>query len=138
MGNPQKAEHNASPTTDSTDPQALPSDWEELTYNDGRTFYANHATRSTSWQKPNAETGEDSSNIQEGLPPAWQALIDSEGKTYYANHGSNSTTFVRPEGLTGKLPAGWEVLCNPEGVAYFADHNTRTSTWRDSRDGVFE
>jgi hypothetical protein len=132
----QGSNHNANPTTDTTNPQVpLPFHWEELTDNDGRTFYANHATRSTSWQRPNADG--DNSNIQAGLPPAWQALVDGDGRTYYANHESKTTTCIRPEGLTGELPAGWELLCNPEGVAYFADHNTHFSTWRDPRDGIF-
>jgi len=137
MRDPQEANHNAGPGTDSTNPQApLPSHWEELTDSDGRTFYANHATRSTSWRRPNAETGGYDSNIQECLPPAWQAMVDGDGKTYYVNHESMTTTFVRPEGLVGELPAGWEMLCNPEGVAYFVDHDTYTSTWRDHRDNI--
>lgn len=137
-----EADHNPDSTTDTTNPQApLSPHWEEFTDSEGRTFYANHANRSTSWRRADAETredGSDGSNVQTGLPPAWQALVDSDGKTYYANHELRTTTFVRPEGLVGELPAGWELLCNTEGVAYFVDHNSHTTRWRDPRDDVFE
>jgi hypothetical protein len=107
----------------------LPPRWEQLATSDGRTFYANHASRSTAWRRPD-EAG---ANTHAGLPAAWQALVDSDGRTYYANHESRTTTFDRPEGLAGELPAGWEMLRTPEGVAYFADHNTHTATWDDPR-----
>lgn len=87
MPDPPEADHNANSTTDATNPQApLSSHWEELTDSDGRTFYANHATRSTSGRRPNVEIERDDSSIQKGLPPAWQALVDDDGKAYYANH----------------------------------------------------
>jgi E3 ubiquitin-protein ligase NEDD4 len=111
----------------------LSSRCEELTNSDGSTFYANHATRTTTWRRPEVETDEDDANMREGLPAAWQALVDSDGKTYYANHESRTTTFDRPEDITGELPAGWEMLRTPQGVAYFADHNTHTATWDDPR-----
>jgi E3 ubiquitin-protein ligase NEDD4 len=129
---------NASTTSNSQ--AALPPHWEELIDSDGRTYYANHATRTTSWRRPDSEaevTGrsEDSANAQASLnlPAAWQALVDSEGRTYFANHSTRTTTYDRPEGPTGELPQGWEMLRNTQGVAYFADHNTHTSTWEDPR-----
>ena len=134
-----EANHDPNLTTDATISQVpLSSHWEEFTDSDGRTFYANHATRSTSWRRADAEIEGDGSDIQAGLPPAWQEPIDSDGRTYYANHESRTTTFDRPEGLVGVLPAGWELLRNTEGLAYFADHNTHTTTWRNPNDGVFE
>lgn len=62
MRDPQETDRGASSTTDCTNPHMpLPSHWEELKDNDGGMFYANHATRSTSWQRPNAEIGGDGS-----------------------------------------------------------------------------
>jgi len=116
------------------DQAPLPPQWEQLTTSDGNTFYANHATRSTVWRRPEVEAGGDRVDTrQAGLPAAWQSLVDSDGRTYYANHESRTTTFDRPQGLAGELPVGWEMLRTPQGVAYFADHNTRTSTWDDPR-----
>ena len=125
----------------STNLQApLPPAWEELVTSDGRTYYANHVSRTTTYQRPGAQTGEDvggtrgPGNTQEELPPAWQQLVDSEGRTYYSDHNSRTTTFQRPEGgRTGELPVGWEIVRNEEGVAYFVDHNTRTTTFDDPR-----
>ena len=111
----------------------LPPQWEQLATSDGITFYANHATRSTAWRRPEVNADEDGANAQAGLPAAWQELADGDGRTYFANHESRTTTFDRPEGRTGELPAGWEMLRTPQGVAYFADHNTRTATWVDPR-----
>jgi E3 ubiquitin-protein ligase NEDD4 len=132
---PQEAYGNADPVRDSANPLApLSPHWEELVSSDGTTYYANHATRSTTWTRPGAEEeGVDGANIKASLPAGWQAMADSEGRTYYANHESRTTTFDRPEGPTGELPAGWEMLRTPQGVAYFADHNTHTATWHDPR-----
>jgi E3 ubiquitin-protein ligase NEDD4 len=130
----QEAHGNADPVRDSANPLTLLSpNWEELVSSDGTTYYANHATRSTTWTRPGAEEGGDGANIEASLPAGWQSMVDSEGRTYYANHESRTTTFDRPEGPTGELPAGWEVLRTPQGVAYFADHNTHTATWHDPR-----
>lgn len=132
-----QVDDNPSSTTSSTSLQApLPPHWEEIVSSDGRTYYANHANRSTSWLRPDAEMEGYGSNTQEGLPPAWQELVDGDGRTYYANHESRTSTLDRPEGLVGELPAGWELLRNAEGVAYFADHNTRTTAWSAPRDHV--
>jgi E3 ubiquitin-protein ligase NEDD4 len=131
---PQEAHGNADPVRDSANPQApLSPHWEELVSSNGTTYYANHATRSTTWRRPGAEEGGDGANMQASLPAGWQAMVDSEGRTYYANHQSRITTFDRPDGPTGELPAGWEVLRTPQGIAYFADHNTHTATWDDPR-----
>lgn len=102
-----------------------PPSWEELADGNGRTYYANHHTRTNTWQRPEAEAA--------GLPVAWQALVDDEGRTYYVNHASKTTTFTKPENPAGQLPEGWEVLHTAEGVAYLADHNNHTTTWNDPR-----
>jgi hypothetical protein len=131
----QQAHTNAIPIRDSANPVQAPLSFhsEELMSSDGRTYYANHTTRTTAWRRPSSETGGDYANNQAGLPAAWEALVESDGRTYYANHESRTTTFDRPEGPTGELPAGWEMLRTPPGVAYLADHNTHTATWEDPR-----
>lgn len=132
----QEADHDATSVTFYTNTQApVSSPWEALISSDGRTFYANHATRSTAWERPEPDRGGDGANTQARLPPAWQELVDGDGRTYYANHESRTTTFERPEGLTGsgELPPGWELSRNTQRVAYFSDHNTRTTTWFDPR-----
>lgn len=139
MRDSPEANHDLNLTADATIAQApLSPCWKELTNGDGRTFYANHANRSTSWRRADAEIGGDDSSVQKGLLPAWQALVDDDGKAYYANHELRTTTFFRPKGLVGELSAGWELLRNHEGVAYFVDHNNHTTTWRDPRSDVFE
>jgi hypothetical protein len=132
---PQDDSQNASSTEDRAKPSAPSSlHLEQLVSSDCRTYYANHATRGTSWQRTDAEAGGDGPNDSTDLPPAWKELVDSEGRTYYAHHVSRTTK--RTEGRTcGDLPARWEMLRTPQSVAYWADHNTRTVTWRDPREG---
>ncbi|KAF2478777.1 hypothetical protein BDY17DRAFT_328293 [Neohortaea acidophila] len=111
----------------------LPPGWQELVDNEGRTYYANHATRTTTFERP--ETLPDASTFD--LPPGWEVRRNPEGVAYYVDHSTRTTTFERPEtrseAASGDLPAGWELLRTPDGVAYFADHNTRTTTFEDPR-----
>jgi hypothetical protein len=132
----QETDHNASSMGDGARTQApLSLRWEELMSSDGRMYYADHATRTTSWRRADSGIAEDAPNTQAGLPPAWRALVDNDGRTYYAHHASKTTSFDRPEGRTdGDLQAGWEMLRNPQGVAYFAGHNTRIVTWSGPRE----
>lgn len=79
----QEPSGDANEARGSVNPQApLPPHWEELTSRDGRTYYANHATRTTAWRMSEGETGGDDADTQAGLPAAWQALVNSEGRTY--------------------------------------------------------
>lgn len=120
-------------------PEDLPAGWQELVDHNGRSYYADHNTRTTTFQRPAPIA--DRTDARERLPAGWQALVDDQGRTYYANHATRTTTFQRlsvggPRPVripANDLPSGWEMMRNPQGVAYFVDHNTRTTTWNDPR-----
>ena len=136
----------------------LPAGWERREDNLGRTYYVDHNTRTTTWNRPSASYNESEhraareSNTQAERARHQQRMLPedrtgasspsaeqqqqsqpppSAGGTN-ANAVSMMATGATTAG-TGELPAGWEQRHTPEGRAYFVDHNTRTTTWVDPR-----
>jgi E3 ubiquitin-protein ligase NEDD4 len=133
----------------------LPAGWERREDNLGRTYYVDHNTRSTSWNRPSASgttetqaneraantqverqrhqnrtlpedrTGSNSPNLQQQQP-------SGGGSPNSANAATMMATGATTAG-TGELPPLWEQRHTPEGRSYFVDHNTRTTTWVDPR-----
>lgn len=138
----------------------LPAGWERREDNLGRTYYVDHNTRSTSWNRPTASGLSESRNEREAttqverhrhqnrtLPedrtgsssPTQQAPqapappVGAPGPSAApGNVGAVMHTGATSPG-TGELPPGWEQRWTPEGRPYFVDHNTRTTTWVDPR-----
>lgn len=132
----------------------LPAGWERREDNLGRTYYVDHNTRSTSWNRPvaggTAETQrtERDANTQverqrhqnRTLPeeragassPSNAVSTPSSGGASPANAATMLATGATTAG-TGELPPLWEQRHTPEGRPYFVDHNTRTTTWVDPR-----
>ncbi|KAI9734968.1 MAG: hypothetical protein M1834_002050 [Cirrosporium novae-zelandiae] len=132
----------------------LPAGWERREDNLGRTYYVDHNTRTTTWNRPSTDLAErrDQRSRMEGNIQmerrAHQNRMLPEDRT-----GANSPTLPESQRAsgghspgavsmmatgattagTGELPAGWEQRHTPEGRAYFVDHNTRTTTWVDPR-----
>lgn len=69
-------------------PEGLPPAWQELVDSEGRTYYSNHASRTTSFQRPEAQTGE--------LPDGWEMLRDPDGVAFYADHNTRTATWADP------------------------------------------
>jgi len=136
----------------------LPPGWERRQDNLGRTYYVDHNTRSTTWNRPSVayNAGEQRAAMQHNtdmerrahnnrmLPedragansPIPSAPINQQAASAQneANAGQVSmmATGATTAG-TGELPPGWEQRHTPEGRPYFVDHNTRTTTWVDPR-----
>ncbi|KAN0083436.1 hypothetical protein V8E54_002524 [Elaphomyces granulatus] len=74
---------------------SLPKGWEARRTKEGRVYYVDHNTRSTSWVYPQR---------QFSLPEGWEARKTiKEGRVYYVDHKTRSTSWVLPEeGLRGK------------------------------------
>jgi len=92
----------------STGPYAdipLPLGWEERRTPEGRPYFVDHHTRTTTWTDPRRAT----------QPPP--------------------SAVVRPvtNPNLGPLPSGWEMRLTSTGRVYFVDHNTRTTSWDDPR-----
>ncbi|KAI9353766.1 hypothetical protein BDR26DRAFT_14525 [Obelidium mucronatum] len=147
---PQASRIATAPAAGATRPMAstedplgpLPSGWERRSDHLGRTYYVDHNTRQTTWQRPTT------ANIQSAATTAANTAAELE---QFNNRGLN---FAGPQAAaqpavatptaqasatpaaaapTGPLPAGWEQRMTSDGRAYFVDHNTRTTTWLDPR-----
>ncbi|KAF7314296.1 E3 ubiquitin-protein ligase [Mycena kentingensis (nom. inval.)] len=81
----------------------LPLGWEERRTPEGRPYFVDHSTRSTTWVDP-----------RRGQQPA--------APTQTVNNAN-----------LGPLPSGWEMRLTSTARVYFVDHNTKTTTWDDPR-----
>jgi E3 ubiquitin-protein ligase NEDD4 len=130
----------------------LPAGWERREDNLGRTYYVDHNTRSTTWQRPNAHYSEREQRSQMEANMQMERRAHQNRMLPEDRTGANSPSLqeqqnsspANPNAVsmmatgattagTGELPAGWEQRHTPEGRAYFVDHNTRTTTWVDPR-----
>ncbi|XP_043339705.1 NEDD4-like E3 ubiquitin-protein ligase WWP1 isoform X5 [Cervus elaphus] len=144
----------------STNTETLPSGWEQRKDPHGRTYYVDHNTRTTTWERP------------QPLPPGWERRVDDRGRVYYVDHNTRTTTWQRPtmesvrnfeqwqsqrsqlQGAMqqfnqrylysasmlaaendpyGPLPPGWEKRVDSTDRVYFVNHNTKTTQWEDPR-----
>jgi E3 ubiquitin-protein ligase NEDD4 len=131
---------------------ALPPGWERRIDPLGRTYYVDHNTRSTTWNRPSASASVNNTT-QEGETNAARDqhsrriladdLLEANNNTTNALRGSAPAPTSPPAAIaagnntttsgSGSLPAGWEERYTPEGRPYYVDHNTRTTTWVDPR-----
>ncbi|RPA91244.1 HECT-domain-containing protein [Choiromyces venosus 120613-1] len=103
----------------------LPAGWERRQDNLGRTYYVDHNTRTTTWNRPPITYNESDQRV------AMQQNTEAE-RQRHQNPVSMMATGATTAG-TGELPPGWEQRHTPEGRSYYVDHNTRTTTWVDPR-----
>ncbi|KAG2733205.1 hypothetical protein G9P44_004195 [Scheffersomyces stipitis] len=86
----------------------LPSGWEQRFTNEGRPYFVDHNTRTTTW-------------------------VDPRRQQYIRTFGPNTTIQQQPVSQLGPLPSGWEMRLTNTARVYFVDHNTKTTTWDDPR-----
>ena len=91
----------------------LPPGWEQRHTPEGRAYFVDHNTRTTTW-----------------VDPRRQQYIRMYGQN--AN-GNNTTIQTQPVSQLGALPSGWEMRLTNTARVYFVDHNTKTTTWDDPR-----
>ncbi|BFZ57415.1 hypothetical protein PYCC9005_004467 [Savitreella phatthalungensis] len=90
----------------------MPAGWEQRYTPEGRVYFVDHNTRTTTW-----------------VDPRRQQYI----RMYGQNAGSNGTVQQQPVSQLGPLPSGWEMRLTNTARVYFVDHNTKTTTWDDPR-----
>jgi E3 ubiquitin-protein ligase NEDD4 len=90
----------------------LPSGWEQRHTPEGRPYFVDHNTRTTTW-----------------VDPRRQQYI----RMYGQNAPGNTTVQHQPVSQLGPLPSGWEMRLTNTARVYFVDHNTKTTTWDDPR-----
>ncbi|WBW75100.1 HECT-type ubiquitin-protein ligase E3 Pub1 [Schizosaccharomyces osmophilus] len=88
----------------------LPPGWEQRYTPEGRPYFVDHNTRTTTW-------------------------VDPRRQQYIRTYGgpNNATIQQQPVSQLGPLPSGWEMRLTNTARVYFVDHNTKTTTWDDPR-----
>ncbi|PPQ89104.1 hypothetical protein CVT25_006476 [Psilocybe cyanescens] len=135
---------------------ALPPGWERRIDPLGRTYYVDHNTRTTTWNRPSASAAVNNStqdnetnaardqhsrrilvdDVLEANNPAYRSSNVPTGATTTTPQPEQPaaiTTSTATTAGSGSLPNGWEERYTPEGRPYYVDHNTRTTTWVDPR-----
>uniref|UniRef100_A0A9J8CEH8 Pleckstrin homology domain containing, family A member 7a n=1 Tax=Cyprinus carpio carpio TaxID=630221 RepID=A0A9J8CEH8_CYPCA len=71
---------------------------------DGRVFFINDETRSTSWLHPcTGEPVNSGHMIRSDLPTGWEEGFTKEGASFFIDHNQRTTTFIHP--VTGQISA---------------------------------
>uniref|UniRef100_A0AAZ3RSB9 Pleckstrin homology domain containing, family A member 7b n=1 Tax=Oncorhynchus tshawytscha TaxID=74940 RepID=A0AAZ3RSB9_ONCTS len=94
----------------------LPDHWSYGVYRDGRVFFINDKTHSTTWLHP--RTGEPVNSghmIRSDLPLGWEEGFSDEGASYFIDHNQKRTSFRHP--VTGQI--------SPENTEYMLHDNQR-------------
>ena len=89
----------------------LPALWEQRHTPEGRPYFVDHNTRTTTW-----------------VDPRRQQFI-----RMYGGQNAQNTIQQQPVSQLGPLPSGWEMRLTNTARVYFVDHNTKTTTWDDPR-----
>ncbi|XP_044126933.1 pleckstrin homology domain-containing family A member 7 isoform X2 [Bufo gargarizans] len=82
--------------------ESLPEDWSYGVCADGRVFFIDDRSRSTTWLHP--RTGEPVNSghmIRSDLPRGWEEGFTDEGASFFINHNQQATSFRHP--VTGEI-----------------------------------
>jgi E3 ubiquitin-protein ligase NEDD4 len=90
----------------------LPPGWEQRWTPEGRSYFVDHNTRTTTW-----------------VDPRRQQYI----RMYGGQNNTSGSIQQQPVSQLGPLPSGWEMRLTNTARVYFVDHNTKTTTWDDPR-----
>ena len=116
---PPQVPHGRPMAQPAPNPQRVPigNNWDMCRAADGRIFYINHNTRTTTWVDPRSVLAnfgpQDAIPHQASSSPAELQRQDSDDP--------------------GPLPDGWEEKVLPNGKIYFIDHSSKKTTWEDPR-----
>ncbi|TGJ86999.1 hypothetical protein E0Z10_g1758 [Xylaria hypoxylon] len=110
----QSAQNSTMMHTGATSPGTgeLPPGWEQRWTPEGRPYFVDHNTRTTTW-----------------VDPRRQQYI----RMYGGQNNASGTIQQQPVSQLGPLPSGWEMRLTNTARVYFVDHNTKTTTWDDPR-----
>ncbi|XP_040895149.1 pleckstrin homology domain-containing family A member 7 isoform X2 [Toxotes jaculatrix] len=105
---------------------ALPEHWSYGVCRDGRVFFINDETRTTTWLHPRSGEPVNSGHmIRSDLPRGWEEGFTDEGASYFINHNQRTTAFRHP--VTGQIspenvdfilqeqPQGARMMSRPTG-----------------------
>jgi len=125
--------------------EPLPGHWEERQDANGRRFYLNHLTRTTSWHRPTVAQAEREMHMQEvneqmsrgfqirrhisvedGAAGQLSATADTVS---IASRDSGTPAAITEEEEDDQLPPGWEVRQDGSGRTFYINHDTRSTQW---------
>uniref|UniRef100_A0A1A7XET6 E3 ubiquitin-protein ligase NEDD4-like n=1 Tax=Iconisemion striatum TaxID=60296 RepID=A0A1A7XET6_9TELE len=101
---PQPSPYSSPKSQHKTQQSFLPPGWEMRIAPNGRPFFIDHNSRTTTWEDPRLK---------------------------YPVHMRNKNS-MEP-GELGPLPPGWEERVHTDGRTFYIDHNTKTTQWEDPR-----
>uniref|UniRef100_A0A4W6FX70 Pleckstrin homology domain containing, family A member 7a n=1 Tax=Lates calcarifer TaxID=8187 RepID=A0A4W6FX70_LATCA len=94
----------------------LPEHWSYGVCEDGRVFFINDETRTTTWLHPRSGEPVNSGHmIRSDLPRGWEEGFTDEGASYFINHNQRTTAFRHP--VTGQI--------SPENVDFILPQGAR-------------
>ncbi|KAK7896538.1 hypothetical protein WMY93_021863 [Mugilogobius chulae] len=101
---PQPSPYSSPKSQHKTQQSFLPPGWEMRIAPNGRPFFIDHNSRTTTWDDPRLK---------------------------YPVHMRNKNS-MEPGDL-GPLPPGWEERVHTDGRTFYIDHNTKNTQWEDPR-----
>ncbi|KAK5604659.1 neural precursor cell expressed, developmentally down-regulated [Crenichthys baileyi] len=101
---PQPSPYSSPKSHHKTQQSFLPPGWEMRIAPNGRPFFIDHNSRTTTWEDPRLK---------------------------YPVHMRKKNS-MEP-GELGPLPPGWEERVHTDGRTFYIDHNTKTTQWEDPR-----
>ncbi|XP_061599780.1 E3 ubiquitin-protein ligase NEDD4-like isoform X1 [Cololabis saira] len=98
----ESVQHTPSPDT-TIESGSLPTGWEVRSAPNGRPFFINHNTKTTTWEDPRLKIpvqmrrrhSLDPSDLG-ALPPGWEERIHSDGRIFYIDHNTKTTQWDDP------------------------------------------
>ncbi|XP_072448490.1 pleckstrin homology domain-containing family A member 7 isoform X5 [Chiloscyllium punctatum] len=105
--------------------ETLPVHWSYGVCEDGRIFFIDDQTRTTTWLHP--RTGEPVNSghmIRSDLPRGWEEGFTEEGASYFINHNQRTSSFRHP--VTGQI--------SPENTEYILKEQPNTQMSRQQTD----
>lgn len=110
----------------------LPEGWERRTHSDGRTYFVDHQTRTTTWVDPRLAVPGAGVVGRPATAAAVPVAAAGASTPSVVTAGASPAALVAAaanlsvtEDQLGPLPSGWEVRSTPTGKKYWVDHNVR-------------
>ncbi|KAL9023293.1 MAG: hypothetical protein Q9196_007291 [Gyalolechia fulgens] len=138
LDNTEKTSPNGEPAGIDPPPrQPMPAKWEVKRTPEGKIYYLDHTTRTTTWTEPKSFTINAIPNEPEEipLPEGWEQRLDPAERPYYVDHNTRTTSWIRPDPSNKDtfrpLPRGWDRRLTEDGRArlYYVNHNDKSTSW---------
>ncbi|XP_056258901.1 E3 ubiquitin-protein ligase NEDD4-like isoform X5 [Seriola aureovittata] len=100
---PQPSPYSSPKSQHKTQQSFLPPGWEMRIAPNGRPFFIDHNSRTTTWEDPRLKYPvhmRNKNSMEPGdlgpLPPGWEERVHSDGRTFYIDHNTKNTQWEDP------------------------------------------